>query len=253
VPGFAYSFKRIKDSVDSSREERERVRQLHYDWSRIMSHEIHTPLSVVYGYIGMIQEKDIPDHLRQEIDGISRGLHRLLNTASLFDAVNQRVTIHPFVLQDAIREALNSDLLWVATRHKPGDVKIVFEDKQKTDIQSDKSKLKTAVAELVRNAIKVSKKGDAVRIIIHDNPDKNYLLISVIDYDGGIPVDQQNRIWEPGVQLYSDMSSRPLEGSGSGLPTVARIADMLGGSAYLEQSGLGMGSVFIIRLPRRVV
>ena len=252
-PGFAYSFKRIRQAESERQAEKDRLKQLNDNLARVFSHEIHTPLSIVYGYIRILQDKEIPANITEEIDGISRGLNRLWNAASLFDAVNQRVDIFPFILQDAIHEALQSHLIWTATRHHPGDVVIEFNDKRETSIQSDKKKLQTAVSELVRNAIKVSGKGDIVRIVIRENQQSSFITISVIDHNGGIAQDDQDRIWQPGIQLYDNMTSRPLEGNGNGLPTVAKIAEMLGGEAYLEQSAVGMGSVFTIRLPRRMV
>lgn len=253
MAGFAYTFNKVGTAVKQADEERTRTEKLHHDWSRIMSHEIYTPLTIVNGYIGMLKEKEIPGHLREEIDGMGRGLNRLLVTARLFDAANQRLGIGLFDVQNMIEMVIADPLLWTATRHRSGDVAILFERPYEHGliIQSDKQKLEAVVFEFVRNALKVSHQGDVVRVTLADDDDA--ISISVIDHNGGIAKENQERIWEPGVQLYEDMSRRPLEGSGSGLPAIARIAASLNGHAYLEQSAVAVGSVFTIKVPKRLV
>lgn len=252
MAGFAFTFNQVGTAVKQANEERERTEQLHHDWSRIMSHEIYTPLTIIHGYISMLKEKEIPPHLGEEIDGMGRGLNRLLVTARLFDAANQRLGVSLFDVQTMIETVIADPLLWTATRHRAGDVTITFERPYpKLIIQSDKQKLEAVVFEFLRNALKVSNHDSVVRVTLSD--ENGAISISVIDHDGGIAKENRERIWEPGVQLYEDMSSRPLEGSGSGLPAVARIAALLNGQAYLEQSALSIGSVFTVKVPKRLV
>lgn len=252
VIALTYTFKRVGEATAARNAERARMEALHRDFIGIMSHEMLTPITIVKGHVDMLLQEDVPDHIHENIDGIGRGLRRLLLTANLFDATNQRVAIELFNLYEMIRLAIADPLLWTATHHRAGDIQILFAPPgDKLMIQSDKKKLQTAVSELIRNAIKVSRTGDLVRVSIRD--EEPLIYISVTDQNGGIAKEHHESIWQPGVQLYEEMIRRPLEGSGSGLPAVKRIAEMLGGRAYLEQTAVGMGSVFSIQIPKRRV
>lgn len=252
VFALTYTFKRVGEATAARNAERERIEALHRDFIGIMSHELFTPITIVKGHVDMLLQDDLPETIHENVAGIGRGLRRLLLTANLFDATNQRVAIELFNLHEMIHLAIADPILWTATRHRAGDVTIIFNPSgDKLLVQSDKKKLYTAVSELIRNAIKVSGRGDLVRVSIRD--EEPLLYISVTDQNGGIAKEHHEAIWQPGVQLYEDMIRRPLEGSGSGLPAVKRIAEMLGGRAYLEQTAVGMGSVFTIQVPKRRV
>ena len=71
--------------------------------------------------------------------------------------------------------------------------------------------------------------------------------MEVRDTGVGIPVDEQENIFEPFRQV-SNAITRENRGSGLGLAIVKQLVELMGGQISL-QSELGRGSVFTITLP----
>lgn len=72
-------------------------------------------------------------------------------------------------------------------------------------------------------------------------------LLSVRDEGPGIPVDQQQRIWQRFYQLDAARGDAQ-EGVGLGLSLVQRIAQLHGGRMTLDSTE-GVGSTFTLHLP----
>lgn len=110
-------------------------------------------------------------------------------------------------------------------------------------VDADPVRLRQVLDNLIVNAlrhgasskpvmVRVSRPGDAVEI-------------AVADAGPGVPADELERIFEPGVRL--DETAR---GSGFGLTLARAIVDAHGGTLRVE-SQLGDGSTFTIELPAR--
>ncbi|MCA9167415.1 MAG: ATP-binding protein, partial [Planctomycetales bacterium] len=73
-------------------------------------------------------------------------------------------------------------------------------------------------------------------------PEQNRLVVTVCDNGVGIPIDQQQRIFNAFV------SSKGQRGTGLGLPVSQKIMEEHGGQIKLE-SETGKGSCFTLELP----
>jgi len=98
--------------------------------------------------------------------------------------------------------------------------------------------------QLVSNALKFTTKGE---IIIGCHPLKNMIRFFVRDSGIGIPVEFQQRIFEPFFQVENAISRR-YEGTGLGLAIAKAYMEMMGGQIRLK-SRLGEGSEFSFTLP----
>ena len=76
-----------------------------------------------------------------------------------------------------------------------------------------------------------------------------HFAISVSDTGPGIPLDQQDRIFEQFHQVDSSMT-KAKGGTGLGLAIAKQIVEMHGGRIWVE-STLGKGSTFQMELPTR--
>lgn len=109
----------------------------------------------------------------------------------------------------------------------------------------DRDMLGLALYNLIDNALKYSAAQDAIELLVHR--DGNAVFIEVADAGTGIPLDEQQRIFE---DLYRGENARETEGSGLGLPLVRRIVQLHGGDVLLRSNPVqGRGTVFIMRLP----
>ncbi len=102
-----------------------------------------------------------------------------------------------------------------------------------------------AVYNLIDNALKYSTSQDAIEVLVH--ADGHAAFIEIADGGAGIPLDEQQRIFE---ELYRGENAREAEGSGLGPSLVRRIAQLHGGDVSLRSDPAhGRGSIFILRLP----
>ena len=86
------------------------------------------------------------------------------------------------------------------------------------------------------------------RIEMSAAEDSDGVSIRVRDSGIGIPADKIEAIFDPFVQVRSDLT-RPHEGTGLGLAISRDLARGMGGDLTVE-SALGVGSTFTVRLPR---
>jgi len=131
-------------------------------------------------------------------------------------------------------------------------------------IQTDPVLLSLILRNLVQNAIKFAHEDTTIKITVepdsisHDRtipiPDSLVgsmgIRIRVIDKGIGIPITQQQRIFERFFQVDDARSgSSAKRGTGLGLAIVKHASKRLGGTVSLE-SVYREGSTFIIELPR---
>ncbi|UUX97880.1 ATP-binding protein [Aquabacterium sp. J223] len=97
---------------------------------------------------------------------------------------------------------------------------------------------------LVDNAVKFSPVGPAV-VELSASRHVDHVLLEVADRGVGFHPDHAHRLFRPFQRLHSE---RDFRGTGVGLATVARIAQLHGG-AVEGHNREGGGAVFQVRLP----
>ena len=107
----------------------------------------------------------------------------------------------------------------------------------------DRDLLSVALHNLLANAVKYSGPGDTIELRASEDGDT--VLIEVADTGAGIPVDEQDLVWD---ELARGRGARSLPGSGLGLPLVRVVVARHGGTTTLR-SRSGEGTVVAVRLP----
>ena len=100
---------------------------------------------------------------------------------------------------------------------------------------------------LLENAIKYTAPGG--RIKVSALPESDDIVLRVRDSGIGIIPELLPRVFDSFWQS-ARASSYSHGGLGIGLALVRRIVEMHGGSATAKSDGLGLGSEFVVRLPR---
>ena len=117
---------------------------------------------------------------------------------------------------------------------------------QQTGLHTDAALLGRALDNLIDNAIKFT--NGSGRVLITARVQKKHIQLGVHDRGVGIPLDQQDSIFKPYVQLNNP--TRELShGIGLGLSIVREAIALLGGQLSLR-SKLGRGSSFVFSLDR---
>ena len=98
---------------------------------------------------------------------------------------------------------------------------------------------------LTENAVKYNRQGGSVRVSVTQEPEK--LLLRVSDTGCGIPEEYQRSIFQPFFRVDKSRS-REYGGVGLGLSLVWEIADLHGGSVWVEESS-DEGTTIAVELP----
>lgn len=107
-------------------------------------------------------------------------------------------------------------------------------------LQVDRSQLKQAFYNVIRNAIQAMKQGGLLNI--RSGMDETHFFVSFTDTGGGMSTEQMAKLFQP----YSTTKSN---GTGLGLLIVRRIVREHGGEVMIESTE-GKGLTLTIRLPR---
>ncbi len=226
------------------------LRQLKENFISNVSHELKTPLSLIRMFseilvTGRVKGEDKKEEyyriIYNESDRMSRLINNLLDFANLVRGVEHRhfeKTNIPQIVTKAL-EAYRYEI------HKDGFVLNLETAPGIPDTYADPNAITMAFFNLVENSVKYS--GDHRQIDVRIEKSDGFLELSVRDQGIGIPVAEQQKIFD---QFYrgSDASVRRIRGSGIGLAITRRVARMHGGEVLVE-SEPGKGSIFTLRLP----
>ena len=216
-----------------------------------MSHELRTPLNAIGGYVELLEMG-----LRGEITPLQRSdlariqssqrhllglINEVLNYAKLeTGTVEFEVSDVPLCEALAAAEALvspqaGSKGLTLRVADCPPDLAV----------RADSEKVRQVLANLLSNAVKFTEAGGHVEITYA--LDEERVLVQVRDTGIGIPADKLETIFDPFVQVRSDLT-RTAEGTGLGLAISRDLARGMGGDLVAESTP-GVGSVLTLTLP----
>ncbi|HEX5706057.1 MAG TPA: sensor histidine kinase, partial [Pyrinomonadaceae bacterium] len=115
-------------------------------------------------------------------------------------------------------------------------------------VRGDREELRTAVSNLLDNAVKYSPKEVAVTVAV-EAQDARTVAVRVSDRGVGIRPGQTRRIFNRFYRAPGRIAAR-VKGTGLGLFIVRSVVEQHGGRVYAESEGPGRGSTFTILLPR---
>ena len=217
----------------------------------VMSHEFRTPLNLIMGHAGMMQEGmlgELSNEQRNSLERIMQCSDDLLAMvmsileASTIDTGAARVDNQDFDPKDlleelrtasAVPEGKTFTLVWNWAADLPR-------------LKTDREKLKQVLEHLIDNAFKFCDRG---RVVISAEIASNPSLVkfAVADTGTGIAPEALPLVFEKFRQSDSSMT-RPHGGVGLGLYIAKKFTELLGGELCVS-SELGNGSIFTVTLP----
>ena len=115
-------------------------------------------------------------------------------------------------------------------------------------VRGNPEDLRTAVFNVLDNAIKYS--GESVDVRVRLNvPDEKRIVLSVQDHGVGIPQDDLKSIFKRFYRVPHRALSH-VKGTGLGLFIVKSITEKHGGKVFAASEGEGEGATITIELPR---
>lgn len=223
------------------------------EFNAVASHELRTPLSVIEGYLFFLLDpssKTKYDKMTKEYlvkaHQASQDLIRLITdilTVVKADEKEIEVTLEEIDVWEFAREVAKDFEKDAAERGLNYTVKLA-PDKKIQKIITDKSKARSILSNLIRNAIKFTEKGS---VTIEVGALANEAVINVVDTGVGIEKEDLKFVFQKFFRA-ENWQTRKTGGTGLGLYIVKTLADRLGGRVGV-QSELGKGSRFYFTLP----
>jgi PAS domain S-box-containing protein len=243
---------RLLESEREARSEADAANQVKTQFLATMSHELRTPLNAIGGYAELLElgiHGPVTDAQREVLNRIQRSQHHLLslinNVLNLvkLDTHHVRFDLTTLPLSLVLEFVAEATGPQVRAKHLRYDTSGCSRE---LAVRADPEKLRQVLLNLLSNAIKFTDEGGAIAIAC--DADRDTVRIHVRDTGIGIAADQQEKIFEPFVQVDRRLN-RPMEGTGLGLAISRELARGMGGELAVE-SRLGEGSTFTLSLPR---
>ena len=226
-----------------------RRNEQHDHFINAVTHELKTPVASIRLYLETLQKRELDAAKRQEFYGVmladsdrlSYTIEQVLR-AGLAKNSRKQQNRTLFDLGELVRDCVTL----ARTRHHLPESALRLEC-QAARIRGDPDELKTAVSNLLDNAIKYSKTEVQVAVAVA-RVDEKFVAVRVRDQGVGISRAELKRIFKRFYRIPGLTATR-IRGTGLGLYIVLAAARKHGGRAFAESEGLGHGSTFTLELP----
>ncbi len=231
-----------------------RRNEQHDSFINAVTHELKTPIASIRLYLETLQSRAVDETRRQEFYKLMLSdTDRLLGTVEQVlkagQAVQKGAKHHRTDVEfgGLVRECM--DL--VRSRHHLQPEALRYDTPSSNGsgvlVLGDAEELRTAVANLLDNAIKYS--GKKVDIDVRLESDEKRVMLRVRDRGVGIPQGELKRIFKRFYRVPNRTLAH-VKGTGLGLFIVRAIARKHGGKVFAESAGEGLGTTVTLELPR---
>ena len=215
-----------------------------------MSHEIRTPMTAILGFTDLLLEKV---EEKESVEAVRTVKH---NGEYLMNLINDILDLSKIEAGKIEKEEIDCSVLEVvsdvvslmrvraAAKGFPLDVR--FDGPIPEKIQSDPTRLRQILINIVGNAIKFTETGSVqiVTRLLNNTEEEPKLQFEIIDSGIGIPEHSIEKLFSAFTQA-DNSTTRQFGGTGLGLTISKRLVELLGGDISIE-SNVGKGSTFSV-------
>jgi signal transduction histidine kinase len=242
---------RAEEALVGAKDQAENAARVKSEFLALMSHELRTPLNSILGYQDLLEhgvggqisaeQRAYLSRMRSCTQQLLRLIDQVLNLSRI-ETTKLELNREVVDLRRVVRET--AAIIEPSAMRRGLFLEVSAPSKDDLTAVTDGVAVRQILINLLTNAIRFTEVGGIrVRVAAHDG----HAHVEVIDSGIGIRAEDQDRVFEPFVQLESVVNRRH-GGSGLGLAVSRDMARLLGGDITVR-SELGRGSTFTFILP----
>src|SRR6202166_2277392 len=227
----------------------------HDSFINAVTHELKTPVASIRLHLETLQRREVAEQQKQEFyrlmlsdtDGLTETVEQLLRAGRAGDKKRGREKTD-IDFGQLVRDCMDA----TRSRHHLQPEALRYQEASNNGnelrVRGNPEDLRTAVFNVLDNAVKYSGENVDVRVQL-EMPQEKRIVLRVQDQVVGIAPEDVKRIFRRFYRV-THRSLAHVKGTGLGLFIVKAIALKHGGNVFAEGAGEGQGATIVLELPR---
>lgn len=239
--------KKLEQSLYSSIDQERKLNELKSRFLAMASHEFRTPLSTILSSVFLLENYNgqfYDQHKHHHIGRIKRTINML--TESLNDFLRlgrlEDGRIKLVLCDTRVEEYIGEIVKEIQTLLKPGQEIQYNHEGIDVNVLLDRNLTRGILLNLLSNASKYSPEHS--QVYLNTTLAEEQLMISVTDKGVGIPVDEQQHVFD---RFFRAVNALHVEGTGLGLHIVKKYVELMNGTINFRSDDTG--TTFTVEIP----